>query len=106
MLGKIKVGPDSDASGFDDEPELDQSGKNVTAYLRMKFVTAGPGYTPGPPGELTFELERDTGKEHGLDLNIEDGPYALVNGVMAGIFQEYNENAKIGAQPKSGDFIA
>lgn len=106
FLGKVTLkGEDFNGIGFNGEVQLEEAGKNAIAYLRLKVKMAGQEYPPGPPQEITVTVEREPKKLTGLELDLQDGVFALVTAVKAGPFAQFNASAKPAEQLMPGDFI-
>jgi len=104
-LGKVVLESGSFAEGFNGELMLEEAGKGIKAYLKVKVKMAGQEYLPGPPAEITMKLDKDPKKKHGLELDTRDGVSAYVTAVKAGPFETINKTAKACDQLMPGDFI-
>lgn len=105
FLGKVVLESSKFEGGFNGELLLQDAGKAITAYLRVKVKMAGQEYPPGPPMEFSVQADKVKGKPLGLDLDIQDNCSAYVVAIREGPFQTFNQSSEPNKQLRAGDFI-
>lgn len=106
FLGKVKLpGTHLLRGGYNGELELEEAGKDTSAYLRIKVRLEDHDYPPGPPPEVQMTLQKEPGTAWGLSLDSQDGTRLFVISAEAGPAKSYNEKAEPEMQLKHGDFI-
>eukprot|EP00421_Protoceratium_reticulatum_P012398 CAMPEP_0168402418 /NCGR_PEP_ID=MMETSP0228-20121227/23610_1 /TAXON_ID=133427 /ORGANISM="Protoceratium reticulatum, Strain CCCM 535 (=CCMP 1889)" /LENGTH=328 /DNA_ID=CAMNT_0008416003 /DNA_START=46 /DNA_END=1029 /DNA_ORIENTATION=+ len=92
--------------GFNGELEVENVGKGVVAYLKVKVSMDGRGYPAGPPMDFYINVGKDLEEDLGTDFDTQDDTIVQVMSVQYGLFDSYNGSVKPIHQIRSGDFIA
>mmetsp|Transcript_33842 Transcript_33842/g.91588 ORF Transcript_33842/g.91588 Transcript_33842/m.91588 type:complete len:384 (-) Transcript_33842:16-1167(-) len=106
-LGKVTLPPSAfDKVGFNGTCLVDDAGKGIKAYLRLKIKLPGKDLPPGPASKLEVKCPKGKFKSWGLDLDTQDNELLFVTEVNAGPFATRNETVHPEEQVIKNDFIA
>lgn len=106
FLGKARLlASHFEREGFHGELQLEDSGTDGQAFLKVKVKVPGREYPAGPSGEFKVSLQFEEGTETGLELDLSDTTTAVVQAVKPGPFEAHNNAASPLQRLEAGQYI-